>query len=688
MTITLGNGTAATLLLLVAKATLLLLAALGVSLLLQRASAGVRHLVWVGIVGALLLLPVFAKWTPLRLAILPAPSIATTPLPGASSASPPFTAIVQPSGRLDRASAGSSEAAPPSASRNWIASLSPLWGAALIWGTIAFALGLWLVLGFLNVRRIVKRARLLEDRLWTRPLYEIADRLGIDVTPRLMRSEDIRMPFACGIVTPTIVLPAEADEWDEERRAAVLMHELAHIRRRDLLGHTLGRLACAVYWFHPLVWTAVRRMRIESERACDDLALTCGLRATTYAEHLLDIVTNVGKARTPAIAIPMAHRREFEGRMLAILDPALRRGVGRRQSVGLLVGLLAIVMVVGAAVPAQRAPARGQAQLDAAAPADTILSATQVPVLTADTRTGKQQVTTKQQVKNEAPQSLTPVPAERESAEPDRPSDELRVDVLKAWALGQPRALGQGGQVQDTTRDDRPSLLITVLRSDTSATLRRVAAWGLSRYAERSDVTDALANALRRDSNDRVREMAAWSLAQGADRANAIEALMEAVRRDTDAEVKETGIWALGNLDAARAVEVLGDAMSSSSRRVRMLAIWALGNASPKTAPRSLLGALSDSDKGVRMIAAWALFRIEDPESVPALEQALNREDDRELRMGYIRALGAIGERSSAALARLLDSKDPQVRAVVVEALAGKGGGPWPWPWPNPRPSP
>ena len=119
-----------------------------------------------------------------------------------------------------------------------------------------------------------------------------------------------------------------------------------------------------------------------------------------------------------------------------------------------------------------------------------------------------------------------------------------------------------------------------------------------------------------------------------------------------------------------------------------MLAIWALGNASPKSAPRALTNALSDPDKGVRMIAAWALFRIEDPESVTALEQALNREEDKDLRMGYIRALGAIGERSSAALARLIDSRDPQVRAVVVEALAGKGGGPWPWPWPNPRPNP
>ena len=70
----------------------------------------------------------------------------------------------------------------------------------------------------------------------------------------------------------------------------------------------MGRVACALYWFHPLVWTAARRLRAESERACDDLALVFGARPSDYAEHLLDIVTCVRDHNTPAIALAMAHR--------------------------------------------------------------------------------------------------------------------------------------------------------------------------------------------------------------------------------------------------------------------------------------------------------------------------------------------------------------------------------------------
>jgi HEAT repeat protein len=83
------------------------------------------------------------------------------------------------------------------------------------------------------------------------------------------------------------------------------------------------------------------------------------------------------------------------------------------------------------------------------------------------------------------------------------------------------------------------------------------------------------------------------------------------------------------------------------------------------------------------------LYEIEDPAAIPALEAALAREPDKEMQITYIRALAAVGEKSVDALKGLLESKDPEIRAIAVKALAGgHATGPWPHPWPEPRPFP
>src|SRR5256714_7574512 len=347
-------------LMLLLKATIILLVALGITLSMQRTSAGARHLVWLVTVAALLLVPALTAWAPIGVRMLP-PELSPAQA-GAHSASPTSfqilgDALVQGKGASRHESAsgdgtlsGSIERTPAFSVMGGISVLFAIWAAVLV--VIAGSLGY----AALVVRRIVNRSRPLDSEDWLTPLWEVSDRLALDEPPRLLRSEDAKMPFACGFLKATIVLPAECDGWSLDRRRAVLLHELAHVRRHDLVGHTLGRVACAIYWFHPLVWKAAKQLRSESERACDDLALACGARATDYAEHLLDIVTSVRRDSTPSVALAMARRKEFEGRMLAILDPELRHSSpSRRQSAALIGSLAMISIVVGAAAPAPRA---------------------------------------------------------------------------------------------------------------------------------------------------------------------------------------------------------------------------------------------------------------------------------------------------------------------------------------------
>jgi HEAT repeat protein len=488
----------------------------------------------------------------------------------------------------------------------------------------------------------------------------------------------------------------------------VLLHELAHVRRHDLIGHTLGRLACAVYWFHPLVWTAAKQLRSESERACDDLALACGARAADYAEHLLDIVTSVRRDSTPSVALAMARRKEFEGRMLAILDPELRHSSpSRRQSATLIASLAIISIVVGAAAPAprassQKAPSASVKEIERAPIAKgypdsyEIIDGSRIHVntLTATSQTERTSMSTSVNTQTGNAQ-LCAQAAPRADARPD-PRVDVRVDAGAdaseiAARVGLMKVLKQGAaNSAGTDSDERPALLAKVLATDKDAILRRIAAWGLAEYAQTQVAADALVNALRHDSDASVREMAAWALADANESSAGSDALSAALRGDANVRVRVTAAWALGSVGDRSAIGSLTAALSDASPEVRKRALWAMGNVSPKQAPPAVIALLADRDPGVRELAAWTLYQIEDPAAIPALESALRAEKgNKELQIAYIKALAATGEKSVDALKGLLESTDPEIKSIAVRALAGGDAtGPWPWPWPEPRPFP
>jgi beta-lactamase regulating signal transducer with metallopeptidase domain len=724
------------LVLLLIKATTILLAALGITLAMQRASAGARHLVWLVTLGALVLIPALTAWAPLRLEVLPAHAVAA-PADGPRTAAAPVASDVAPNSTIASnvgtianapiAAAGVAEGTASARSR-LLAAIgdASLWSVALVlWGVVALAIVASLTWSALVVRRLVRRSDALDDQSWLTPLYEVSDRLGLQEPPRLLMSRDAKMPFACGVATPTIVLPAECEQWSQERRLAVLLHELAHVRRRDLLGHTLGRVVCAVYWFHPLVWTAARQLRAESERACDDLALACGTRATDYAEHLLDIVTSVRRESTPMVALAMARRKEFEGRMLAILDPELRHSTPSRTQSATLIGTLALIsIVVGAATPvpasARQAVAQDAAPRDSVRHSAAVVNDASQPVASIDheanvandrvqerelkrTRTEERMSASERMGKSLAKNIEKNIERNAERVG-EWVGEAIGVAVPNAVARAAPNAMAStsntvnvtmqdlltksGAQEGKQGADERPALLARVLRSDSSASLRRVAAWGLSEYAGEQVAVEALANAVRRDASESVREMAAWSLSDSDESAPAIDALAAALR-DASVAVRKTAAWSLGNIGDRRAVEPLVGALSDASPEVRSRAVWSLGNVEPKQAPRQLVAMLSDRDSRVRELTAWALYNIEDPTTAPALQAALRTEQDKDLQMAYIRALAAMGDKSIDAIRGLLESSDPRVKTMAVRALAGGHAvGPWPRPWPQPRPHP
>ena len=225
-------------------------------------------------------------------------------------------------------------------SRSWLVASLAVWGSG-----IALML-IYSSLGFFQLRRISSNARPLEAADWRLLLNEACATLRLHRRVILLQSHNNLMPFTWGWLRPKVMMPTDADQWSPERRRIVLLHELAHVKRRDCLAQSIARLVCAVYWMNPLVWLATRRMCIERERACDDLVLNGGCKASDYASELVQIARAF--RRVPqAAGIAMARNSNLEQRVTAIVDASRARRLRPMGLMGVLTLIAAVIFYIG-----------------------------------------------------------------------------------------------------------------------------------------------------------------------------------------------------------------------------------------------------------------------------------------------------------------------------------------------------
>jgi len=167
------------------------------------------------------------------------------------------------------------------------------------------------------------------------------------------------MPMTWGIRRPAILLPADANDWTDDRRRDVLLHELAHVKRHDFLVQLIARVACAVYWFHPLAWLAATRLREERERACDDQVLRAGATPSAYATHLLEIARGLRAARATSLAsVAMARPAQLATRLIDVLDTRRRRDtLSPKSALPAWIAAIAVVVPLAAVAPRVAEPA-------------------------------------------------------------------------------------------------------------------------------------------------------------------------------------------------------------------------------------------------------------------------------------------------------------------------------------------
>ncbi len=186
---------------------------------------------------------------------------------------------------------------------------------------------------------------------------QVSAEMGLRRRATVLLQEELAGPVTCGTLRPTILLPGDAENWNEADMERAMRHELEHVRRGDWATHTFARVVCAGYWFHPLAWIARGRMALEAERACDD-AVVERSEATAYADQLLALARRMSSGPAKSAALGMASRADLAVRIGAVLNERQKRGRAARWQVA----LAGVVAAAGLAIAPVRVVAAPQAQ--------------------------------------------------------------------------------------------------------------------------------------------------------------------------------------------------------------------------------------------------------------------------------------------------------------------------------------
>ncbi len=280
--------------------------------LARRGSAALRHMIWLGAFAVALAAPLLVMFGPKLLkpprlqthaARLGIVSVSTAPMPAEPARVPrsiPYSEIV--------------------------------WG---LWAAGALACAV-------RMLRSAAKASALRSSAEPVEIFE-----GVPVA----ETESVAVAMTLGIRAPLILLPIANRNWSPGLRRSVLLHELAHVRRRDCLLQWLPHTVGALHWFNPLAWLACSQMLCEAERACDDAVVSGGASGPDFARDLLDIAQSAVLKGPDPMMITVASK--LERRIARLLDTSANRKPLTRTQAACAIAAVLIVLLPLAGVRAQ-----------------------------------------------------------------------------------------------------------------------------------------------------------------------------------------------------------------------------------------------------------------------------------------------------------------------------------------------
>ncbi len=698
---------------LILKGVLILLGARIITLLMAKTAAAARHLVWTVALVMILMLPALSFVVPqIQLSLMDHPLQAQLSQPAqemqasdpvassgapvdawqaserssgiASSmrtqdlaASPRSTmtepgvretpALVEAGGDLNKNIGFLASTLTLISNAHWTSLVMIIWslGAVLTFG--------WILIGLSGAWWITRHAYAVESETWDDLNEELSDRLMVLRPVKLLMSASISSPMTWGIWRPVVLLPVDADDWSEERRRYVLLHELAHVKRWDTVTQLAAQLGCAVHWFNPLAWRSLYRMRMEQEKACDDLVLSHGMKASAYASHLLDIARSLKMPWTsPLNTISMAKPSQLEGRVVDILDPDKKqRSINRYSVVFTCFVAVALMLPVAALSPWRTIkPAMADAEYVLAdASRQDAVRAWQL----------EQNTAALQHEQNMRENARVAVRTGSWKAEFDVAREAARAKARASASVTASIDAGDIAEAISAVRANAGNAVISFEGTHKPAAIDDIYFLPPGIYSAQPDTSEKQRQARKKaisalqkslsDDNAEVRKFAAITLGEMQDRSSVVP-LTKLLKNDANAEVRSAAIMALSEIDSPAALDAYLIALNDRDLEVRRFAVYALAERHEDEAMEALLSVLNDRDPEVRKYALMALSDHEIEEALPFIKKAL-KDSDVEVRRTAVIALSEFEDDDVIPLLRIaLEDKDREVRRNALVALS------------------
>ncbi len=245
------------------KSSLILIFAFAIQLVLteRRLSSSTKSIIWMMTFSALILLPLFHE-------VIPRISLSFSFESAALMALEGTTPAVDFSTQVDSLAGA-------------------LLGLGIGYVLISGLLICYLLSGILKVIILTRFSRPFRHEVAQQKLQQLQQLNGCSRHIDLLVSPKVSSPLTWGIFRHRIIFPLAANGWSEELLQQAISHELGHVQRGDWIVQIIARSAISLYWINPLAWLAHRMLLIETEKACDDVAVENSGSPLSYAQNLL-----------------------------------------------------------------------------------------------------------------------------------------------------------------------------------------------------------------------------------------------------------------------------------------------------------------------------------------------------------------------------------------------------------------